>query len=117
MCRLNYAAVGVLVLTLAVLSQPSFLVTLLVVATLWLLAFTRDAIPVPGMPTLVLVGKTKLWTLYAITATLLILFAGSTLLMVIGVVGSLVAAHAVLHATPSQEERDTEEQMEAMTVV
>ena len=114
---LNYAVVGVVVLTLAILSQPSLLLTLLVLAAVWTFALTRESIAIPGVHTFVLAGKPKLYTLYAITATLLILFAGSTILMVAGLVGSMVAAHAVLHSTPTQEERDAEEQMEAMTVV
>ena len=113
---LNYAVVGVLVATLAILSQPSLLLTLLLLGCVWLFALSRESIAVPGVRGLVLVGKTKMWTLYALSAVVLVLFAGSTIVMVVGLVGTLVCAHAVLHATPTQEERDAEEQMEAMTM-
>ena len=114
---LNYALIGLLVATLAIVSQPSLLLTLLLLAAVWLLALSREAIAVPGVRGLVLVGKTKMWALYGVSGVVLVLFAGGTIVMVVGVVGTLVCAHAVLHATPSQEERDAEEQMESMTVV
>jgi len=114
---LNYALIALVILLLAIVSQPSFLVTVLVLAAVWAFALSRDVIAVPGVHTFVLAGKAKLYTLYALTTVLLLLFAGSTILMIVGICGVTVCLHATLHTTPTQEERDGDGEMEQMAVV
>lgn len=111
----NYLAIAALILVLTILSQPSFLLTLIVLAAVWFFAMTRETIAVPFTP-YSLSGRPKLLTLYGLTAVMLFLFAGSAILTVVGICGLVVLAHAALHATPSQDERDADEQMQLDSV-
>ena len=112
---INYLLIAALILVLTVLSQPSLLVTLLVLAAVWLVALTRDVITIPYTP-YSLVGATKLRTMYVLTAVTLFVFAGTTILVLVAVCGLVVVAHATLHATPTQEERDGDEQLDSITM-
>ena len=112
----NYLLIAALILVLTLLSQPSLIVALLVLAALWLFAFTRDVIAIPYTP-YSLSGRSKLVSMYAVTAVLLLVFAGTTILTVVGVCGLVVLGHATLHATPTQEERDSDEQLDSITMV
>ena len=112
----NYLCIAALILVLTILSQPSFLLTLLVLAAVWLFALTRDPLAVPFTP-YSLSGRSKLMALYGVTAVMLFIFAGSTILTVVGICGLVVLAHATLHATPSQDERDADEQLDSITMV
>ena len=112
----NYLAIAALILVLTILSQPSFLLTLLFLAALWVFALTRDVIAVPFTP-YTLSGRPKLLTLYGLTTVILFIFAGSAILTVVGICGLVVLAHATLHATPTQDERDADEQLDSITMV
>ena len=112
----NYLLIAALILVLTVLSQPSLLLTLLVLAGLWLVVLTRDVIPIPYSP-YSLTGATKLRVMYGLTAVILLIFAGTTILTIVGVCGLVVLAHASLHGTPTQEERDGDEQLDSITMV
>ena len=112
----NYLLIAALILALTVLSQPSLLLTLLVLAGLWLVVLTREVIPIPYSP-YSLTGATKLRAMYAITAVILFVFAGTTILTIVGVCGLVVLAHASLHGTPTQEERDLDDQNDSITMV
>lgn len=112
----NYIAIAALILLLTIMSQPSFLLTLLVLAAVWLFALTREVVVVPYTP-YSLTGRSKLVTMYGVTAVTLLVFAGTTILTVVGVCGLVVLGHAALHNTPTQEERDGDEQLDSITMV
>ena len=112
----NYVLIAALIVLLTILSQPSFLLTLLVLAALWLFALSREVVAIPFTP-YALTGRSKMMALYAVTAIILLLFAGSTILTLAGICGLVVLAHATLHGTPTQEERDGDEQLDSITMV
>ena len=117
---LNYLSLAAVILLLAIVSQPEFLLTVLVLAALWAAALSRETLSLPGVQGLALAGRPKLYALYALTAVALLLFAGSTILMIAGLTGVTVCLHAVLHHTPSQQERDAaedEDEMQQMPLV
>ena len=112
----NYLVIAALILVLTILSQPSILLVLLLLAAVWLFALTREVIVIPYTP-YSLAGRSKLMTMYAVTALVLFFFAGTTILTVVGACGLVVLAHATLHSTPTQEERDGDEQLDSMTAM
>jgi len=104
---LNYAALALFILALAILTQPSFLVLVVVLATMWAYALTREAIIIPGFPAPIM-GRTKTGLLSVSSGLLLFLFAGTIIMAVVGVCSVVVVSHAVLKNPPTQDELEAD---------
>jgi len=113
---LNYSIIAILILIIAIITQPSFLITLLVLAAIWWFTLTHEPIVIPRIHYL-LQGRNKQILLYCLTALLLILFVGNVILLCVGLAALLIVGHAVVRAAPTQEERDASEEMVQMSVV
>jgi len=113
---LNYSIIATIILIVAIITQPSFLITIIILSILWWYSLSHETIVIPRVG-YVIAGKTKMIALYCSTAVLLILFAGTTILFCVGIAALLIVGHAIFRAVPSQEERDAAEEMVQMSVV
>eukprot|EP00743_Colponemidia_sp_Colp-15_P003427 GILK01003701.1.p1 GENE.GILK01003701.1~~GILK01003701.1.p1 ORF type:complete len:181 (-),score=29.35 GILK01003701.1:97-618(-) len=89
----NYAVIAATILFLAVVSQPYFLFTLVVVGALWGYAYSIKELVIKGQA---ITPKQKLVGLCAATALLLVVFAGTAIFVVIGITAAVVFGHAAL---------------------
>lgn len=107
----NYLALSAIILLIVILLKPSFLLTMLVLAAMWLIALMKESFQIPYIPgPVIIAGRSKMITLYVTSGLLLFLFAGSDLLLVMAITVLVVLCHAVLKV-PLQNELDAETDM------
>lgn len=105
----NYLALAVVILIIVILLKPSFLLTLVVLAAIWMIALIKESFQIPFLPgPVILSGRSKMITLYVISGLLLFLFAGGDLLMVIAISVLVVVIHALLKNPPPQHELEAD---------
>jgi len=99
----NYVAVSFIIFSYAILSRPLLLFVGALISAMWFYLLRT-----PGdlrlTPTLVLQPKQKIMVASIVTGLLVLLTAGTTIFMVVGICGSVVALHAVFHTTPTAAE-------------
>jgi len=107
----NYVLVSVLIFIYAILSRPFLLLVGGALGAMWYYVLKTPELRLS--PTIVLKGKQKI-TLAAITSGMsVLLFAGTTIFMVLGVSATVVLLHALLHAAPTAAEEAEAEAIDA----
>eukprot|EP00744_Colponema_vietnamica_P015395 GILI01021576.1.p1 GENE.GILI01021576.1~~GILI01021576.1.p1 ORF type:complete len:209 (-),score=63.07 GILI01021576.1:509-1048(-) len=93
----NYITLVGTILIVTILSQPYFLFTLVFLAFAWGYVYSVQKLVVKGRE---ISQREKLLGMCAVTALLLVVFAGTALFAVIGISSVAVLGHAMLH-TPN----------------
>jgi len=103
--QFNYIALCGLITMIAILSQPSLLLTLIVLFGLWLYTMSVEAIKFGNFE---LRGRQKSMAYSAFAIVLLFLVNGSTIFTLVGLCGAAVLIHAALHNLTDDEQQSIE---------
>mmetsp|Transcript_1211 Transcript_1211/g.2981 ORF Transcript_1211/g.2981 Transcript_1211/m.2981 type:complete len:156 (-) Transcript_1211:2192-2659(-) len=96
----NYAVVVIVFMILGVLSQPSFFLSLIILATCWFFLLSVKGLSLFGEE---LTNTRKNFIMICISASVTLFVAGTTVFCVLGITSVSIALHALFHEQPKEE--------------
>ena len=98
----NYISLAVIFLALAVLSQPSFLISLIILGAIWLYVYSVKSIVISGNE---VTPFQKNMAMIAVTVLVTLVMAGGLVTYVVLLSGLASVVHSLFHDSPPEEHK------------